>query len=65
MAYTLQYGQVTPYLGYLAGGAWLALQIAAIAFVDRLGDRPRLRLGARIRAAPAALAGAAPMSCSS
>ena len=33
MAYTLQYGQVTPYLGYLAGGAWLALQLAAIAFV--------------------------------
>lgn len=33
MSYTLQYGQVTPYLGYLAGGAWLALQIAAIAFV--------------------------------
>lgn len=33
MSYTLQYGQVTPYLGYLAGGAWLALQLAAIAFV--------------------------------
>ena len=33
MSYTLQYGQVTPYLGYLAGGAWLTLQIAAIAFV--------------------------------
>lgn len=33
MSYTLQFGQVTPYLGYLAGGAWLALQIAAIAFV--------------------------------
>lgn len=33
MAYTLQYGQVTPFLGYLAGGAWLALQIAAIAFI--------------------------------
>lgn len=33
MAYTLQYGQVTPFLGYLAGGAWLALQIAAVAFV--------------------------------
>jgi polar amino acid transport system permease protein len=32
MAYTLQFGQVTPYLGYLAGGAWLALQLAAIAF---------------------------------
>ncbi len=33
MAYTLQFGQVTPYLDYLAGGAWLALQLAAIAFV--------------------------------
>jgi polar amino acid transport system permease protein len=33
MSYTLQFGQVTPYLGYLAGGAWLALQLAAIAFV--------------------------------
>lgn len=33
MAYTLQYGQVTPYLGYLAGGALLALQLAAIAFL--------------------------------
>jgi polar amino acid transport system permease protein len=33
MSYTLQFGQVTPYLGYLAGGAWLALQIAAIAFL--------------------------------
>lgn len=32
MSYTLQFGQVTPYLGYLAGGAWLSLQIAAIAF---------------------------------
>jgi polar amino acid transport system permease protein len=33
MNYTLQYGQVTPYLGYLAGGAWLALQIAILAFM--------------------------------
>jgi polar amino acid transport system permease protein len=32
MAYTLQFGQVTPFIGYLAGGAWLALQLAAIAF---------------------------------
>jgi len=32
MAYTLQFGQVTPYLGYLLAGAWLSLQIAAIAF---------------------------------
>jgi polar amino acid transport system permease protein len=32
MAYTLQFGQVTPYMGYLAGGAWLALQLAAIGF---------------------------------
>jgi polar amino acid transport system permease protein len=33
MAYTLQFGQVTPYLAYLAGGAWIALQLAAIAFL--------------------------------
>jgi polar amino acid transport system permease protein len=32
MAYTLQFGQVLPFVGYLAGGAWLALQLAAIAF---------------------------------
>jgi polar amino acid transport system permease protein len=32
MAYTLQFGQVTPFVGYLTGGAWLALQLAAIAF---------------------------------
>jgi polar amino acid transport system permease protein len=33
VSYTLQFGQVTPYLWYLAGGAFLALQIAAVAFV--------------------------------
>jgi polar amino acid transport system permease protein len=33
MSYTLQYGQVFPYLGYLAGGAWVTLQLAAFAFV--------------------------------
>ena len=32
MSYTLQFGQVTPYLGVLAWGALLSLQIAAIAF---------------------------------
>jgi polar amino acid transport system permease protein len=32
MGYTFHYGQVTPYLGDLAGGAVLALQIAAITF---------------------------------
>ncbi len=32
MSYTFQFGQVTPYLGYLAGGAWLSLQLAAIGF---------------------------------
>ena len=37
MAYTLQFGQVTPYLGYLAAGALLSLQIAAIAFVAGWG----------------------------
>ncbi len=33
MAYTLQFGQVTPYLWYMAGGAWIALQLAGIAFL--------------------------------
>lgn len=33
MSYTFQFGQVAPYLGTLAAGAWLSLQIAAIAFV--------------------------------
>ena len=32
MSYTLQFGQVTGYLPYLAGGAWLSLQIAFLAF---------------------------------
>jgi polar amino acid transport system permease protein len=32
MSYTFQFGQVTPFLGYLAGGAWLSLQLAAIGF---------------------------------
>ena len=32
MSYTLQFGQVTPYLGVLAWGALLSLQIAAVAF---------------------------------
>jgi polar amino acid transport system permease protein len=37
MAYTLQFGQVTPYLGYLAAGALLSLQIAVIAFAAGWG----------------------------
>ena len=32
MNYTLQFGQVTGYLPYLAAGAWLSLQIAFLAF---------------------------------
>ena len=32
MSYTLQFGQVTGYLPYLAGGAWISLQIAFPAF---------------------------------
>lgn len=36
MEYTLQYGQVWPYLPYLLGGAWLALQIAFLAFCGGL-----------------------------
>jgi len=30
--YTLQFGQVTGYLPYLVGGAWISLQIAFLAF---------------------------------
>lgn len=33
MAYTFQWGQVVGHLPYLIGGAWLALQIAFLAFV--------------------------------
>ena len=36
MNYTLQYGQVLPYLGYFAGGALLSLQIAFLAFCGGL-----------------------------
>jgi len=32
VSYTLQFGQVTGYLPYLAGGAWISLQIAFLAF---------------------------------
>ena len=33
MGYTLQYGQVTPYLAYLAEGALLSFGLAAIGFL--------------------------------
>ncbi len=36
MSYTLQYGQVWPYLDYLAAGAWISLQIAFLAFCGGL-----------------------------
>lgn len=36
MDYVFQYGQVWPFLPYLLGGAWLALQIAFIAFCGGL-----------------------------
>jgi polar amino acid transport system permease protein len=32
MSYTLQFGQVFPYIPYLIGGAWISFQIAFIAF---------------------------------
>ena len=32
MEYTLQFGQIVKYLPYFAGGAWLSLQIAFLAF---------------------------------
>ncbi len=36
MGYTLQFGQVTHYLPYLLGGAWISLQIAVLCFVAGL-----------------------------
>lgn len=36
MSYTLQYGQIWPYLPRLFDGAWLALQIAVLAFCGGL-----------------------------
>jgi len=33
MGYTLQYGQITPHLGYLAEGAFLSFGLAAIGFL--------------------------------
>ena len=36
MDYTFQYGQVWPYVPYLAAGAWLSLQIAFLAFCGGL-----------------------------
>jgi polar amino acid transport system permease protein len=36
MSYTLQYGQIWPYLPTLAAGAWLSLQIAFLAFCGGL-----------------------------
>ncbi|GAB4283318.1 MAG: amino acid ABC transporter permease [Roseovarius sp.] len=36
MDYTFQFGQVTPYIPYLLGGAWLSLQIAFLAFCGGL-----------------------------
>ena len=36
MSYTLQFGQVLPYFGYLAAGALLSLQIALLAFCGGL-----------------------------
>lgn len=36
MDYTFQFGQVTPYIPYLVGGAWLSLQIAFLAFCGGL-----------------------------
>lgn len=32
LGYTLQFGQVLPYLPYLAGGAWISLVLATLAF---------------------------------
>ena len=36
MSYTLQFGQIWPYLPSLLAGAWLSLQIAFIAFCGGL-----------------------------
>ena len=36
MSYTLQFGQIWPYLPSLVAGAWLSLQIAFLAFCGGL-----------------------------
>ncbi|MGS4947924.1 amino acid ABC transporter permease [Meridianimarinicoccus sp. RP-17] len=36
MDYTLQYGQIWPYVPYIVSGAWLSLQIAFLAFCGGL-----------------------------
>jgi len=36
MGYTLQFGQVTHYLPYLLGGAWISLQLAVLCFFGGL-----------------------------
>lgn len=36
MDYTLQFGQVAPYIPYFLGGAWLSLEIALLAFCGGL-----------------------------
>lgn len=54
MEYTLQFGQITKYLPYFAGGAWLSLQIAFLAFcggmvIGLLGAMAKTSSGGAIR----------------
>ena len=56
MEYTLQFGQIAKYLPYFAGGAWLSLQIAFLAFcggmvIGLLGAMAKTSSGGAIRRA--------------
>lgn len=56
MEYTLQFGQIAKYLPYFAGGAWLSLQIAFLAFcggmvIGLLGAMAKTYSGGAIRRA--------------
>lgn len=45
VSYTLQFGQVTHYLPYLLGGAWISLQIAVLCFFAGLAIGMPLAIG--------------------
>jgi len=54
LGYTLQFGQVTSYLPYLVGGAWISLLLATLAFsggmiIGLFGAMGKLRGGAIVR----------------
>lgn len=54
MGYTLQFGQIAGYLPYLAGGAWISLLLATLAFsggmvIGLFGAMAKLRGGPIVR----------------